>query len=152
MGSVLQFSGTRRLQQELAATVSRRLHGTRLQVSASGNTRLVPTNVQGPPSPQQAALSASFAGAINENATVGIALTASSKSVLFGSYNLQTIDMADVRALGTGNPFSAAGTIAHEVTEQTLKQVQGVTDYDYKAAHTVALQTSNARPAGSAGG
>jgi hypothetical protein len=50
--------------------------------------------------------------------------------------------MADVRALGRGTPFSAAGTIAHEVAEQTAKQAGNVTDF--QSAHATALQTSNA--------
>jgi 1-aminocyclopropane-1-carboxylate deaminase/D-cysteine desulfhydrase-like pyridoxal-dependent ACC family enzyme len=73
---------------------------------------------------------------------VSISLTEKSSAVVFGSFNLQTIDMADVRALGNGTPFSAAGTIAHEVTEQTQKQAANVTNF--QAAHATALKTSNA--------
>lgn len=143
-GRTLKFGGNGdfRLQRQVVSTINANLHGSKLQIHPSGAARLVRTDVQGPPSPQQAALAASLAGAINSGPTVSIALTENSKSVLFGSFNLQTIDMADVRALGTGTPFSAAGTIAHEVTEQTLKQAGGVSSFP--AAHASALQTSNA--------
>lgn len=124
------------LQRKVVGIANSGLHGTQLSIHPSGEARLTPNGVQGPPTRQQAALAATLGKAIDNGVDVSIGLVSGSPLVLVGSFDLGTIDVADLLMLGNGPGVSGVGALAHEVEEQYQKQVLGVTNY--QAAHAQA--------------
>jgi hypothetical protein len=129
------------LQRELIGMVNPGLHGEALQITPSGQARMVPTNVQGPPSQEQASAAKTLHDAIDSTGDINIGLTSNSPGVSGGSWDASTIDIGDVKQFPTDKGTTQLGVIIHETKEQTLKQ-EG--EPDYHKAHTSAMQAEGA--------
>jgi len=104
------------------------------------------TNVQGPASPEQAALAGALSAAINRSEVVRIGVEAGASDVLIGDYTSERIDVQDLGVIGNGPGVSGASALAHEVIEQTARQVFGLQDnrQDFRRAHSFGIAAQNA--------
>jgi RHS repeat-associated protein len=130
-GELLVFAGSAANLEKLRKMVNDSLHGQELVINQNGTAQLVANNVQGPASPEQAALAGALSAAINRSEVVRIGVE-SGTDVRAGSYFSEAIDIQDIGALGSGPAVSSASALAHEVVEQTAKQVFGLA---YSEAH-----------------
>jgi RHS repeat-associated protein len=123
-GETLTASGSPSAEDKFKGTLNSGLFGQEVQLDSSGNTTLVSTGEQGPPTAEQAALANTLSTVINDPANTSVTLSEGSATIV-GSYATGDIDMNDVQALGTGPGVTAVGALGHEIVEQFAKQVGG---------------------------
>jgi hypothetical protein len=73
-------------------------------------------------SKKQHAFYTTIMSAVNDDETISIGIVNNRKDVLFGSWDLNTIDVADMQALGDGEGLNMYAAIGHEIAEQQYKQ------------------------------
>ncbi len=139
-GELLVFTGSSANLEKLRKLVNDSLHGYELVISKNGTAQLVTNNVQGPASPEQAALAGVLSTAINRSEVISVGVESGANDILTGNYDMETIDIQDMGALGSGPAVSAASALAHEIAEQTAKQVFGL---EYEKAHARAEAAQN---------
>lgn len=127
----LKFTGTTAHIGRVLAILNGGLIGYTVSVDAGGNVSIAVNNVQGPPSTAQSAMYSRLNTIVGDSNQVTIGIGAATTTI-GGSYALQTIDIADIEAFGSGSGLSAAGALIHELEEQYRKQVSGQA---YPAAH-----------------
>ena len=143
-GDTLTFTGNqnnnyRRVEQ----IANRKLGGFyTASIGDNGQLSLMQTDQQGPLSADQQAFLDVLNTAINETANITIGLVNSSEDVFVGDYDLGAIDVNDMEKLGNGPKVTTAGAFAHEVTEQTWRQISGSDDIGYD--HERAVEVENA--------
>ena len=135
------FAGSQENLEKLRKLVNDSLHGYELVINKNGTAQLVSNNAQGPASPEQAALAGVLSDAINRSEVVRIGVESGSSEVRLGNYDLEAIDIQDIEAFGPGPAASSASSFAHEVAEQTAKQVFG---WEYRRAHQRGIRVQNA--------
>jgi len=137
-GEILVFSGSKENLQKLKKVVNESLYGYELVLSNMGVASLVPNGVHGPASPQQNALAIALKTAINRSETVEIGVVAGDHSTLVGGYSRGIIDIGDIAAAGRGEAVNSGALLAHEVIEQTAKQVFSLSDTlaGFRTAHS----------------
>ena len=89
-------------------------------------------------SPVTAALAGALSAAINRTEVIRIGVESGASDVRIGSYFSNKLDIYDIGAIGSGPAVSAASALAHEVVEQTAKQVfhlSNTSEDDYAIAH-----------------
>jgi RHS repeat-associated protein len=149
-GKVVIFYGTQDEFRKLESIVNQGLRGVRLVIDNNGRASLVATGDSGPPSPEQSALANILGSAISNRQTIGIGLVSGDSGVMVGSYNTRQIDVGDLAAVGRGPAASGFSLFTHELTEQVLKQTNGLAnatpgnDQQYRAAHASAIAAQSA--------
>ena len=113
------------------------------QVGADGQVSLEPTQLVGPPSPEQAAFANLMSGVISDPNKVEVNLRGGTDDTLIGNFGLETIDMDDVQQFGDGPVATAQGALIHEVKEQQGKQSFGMTGGDGEIAHFMGVLSEN---------
>lgn len=115
-------------------------------VGSGGQVTLRNTDVQGPPTPTAQELASVLHAVIGDRHATTINFTRGSGRVVVGSYELSTLDLDDIEALGgpSGRGLNAGTAMAHEIVEQYRKQVHREA---YPVAHAAGL-ASEARAAG----
>ena len=138
-GEILDFIGTQLELLKLQAIANHFLHGFDLVVNNNGRASLQPNNEVGPATPEQAALAGVLSMAINHPSKVTIKLVTGSPDTLIGSYEAEKLDVQDLAAQGIGPGINAAGSLAHEISEQSGKQIFGMKNNraDLQRAHTL---------------
>jgi RHS repeat-associated protein len=136
-GEILVFSGSKQALEALKKLVNQNLHGYKLEISKNGTASLVATNASGQASPEQKTIATALSVAIARPEVVRMRVVSGDASVLAGNYAQSTIDIQDIAAFGNGPAVSSASVLAHEVAEQTAKQVFNVPSNPsgYKLAH-----------------
>jgi RHS repeat-associated protein len=127
-GALLVFAGSKSNLERLQAFVSDALQGYELKINKNGTAVLVANNTQGPPTPEQAVLASALSDAINRNEVIRIGVESGASDVLVGNYASGKIDIQDIDSIGEGLAVSASSAFAHEVAEQTAKQVRHLLD------------------------
>ncbi len=127
-GALLVFAGSKANLEKLQAFVSDALQGYELKINKNGTAVLVANNTQGPPTPEQAALAGALSDAINRSEVIRIGVESGASDVLIGNYSSGKIDIQDIASIGPGIALSSASAFAHEVVEQTAKQVRHLSD------------------------
>ena len=140
-GKILELVGTKALQDEVEDIANQSLYNVDLVIGSNGTASLQPNNVQGPPTPQQAAMQETLTSAIGSTSTTRIGLTSNSTSVLMDSYDRNTIDVGDIAAVARVPGAPAAGILGHAVEEQYQKQRFGLL---YRPAHALGLRAEDA--------
>lgn len=141
-GEYLSLSGTERAKQKAVKIANSGLFGQALEIDSSGNARLVDTGVQGPPTPEQAAMAEVLSEAIDETSgTVEISLVEGDSQILVGSTQRKAIDVTDASAIGDGAGTNSAAVFAHEVKEQFEYQIRGAAPVDAHAKGTEAEES-----------
>lgn len=140
-GEVLWFSGSKANLEKMKKFVNEHLHGVKLEIDKFGKASLVSTNERGTPTPEQEALEKTLAFAINRTEAIKMEVVTNNPNVLFGDYLGSRIDIGDIEQVGDSGPPTGAAVFAHEVAEQTAKQVfqLGNTRHDFVWAHSYAL-------------
>ena len=80
-------------------------------------------------SEKQQAFYNTIMSAVNDEKTISIGIVNNSKDVLFGSWNLNAIDVADMQTLGNEEGFDMYAVIGHEIAEQQYKQTSSSPSY-----------------------
>ena len=80
-------------------------------------------------SEKQQAFYTTIMSAVNDDETISIGIVNNRKDVLFGSWDLNTIDVADMQALGDGEGLNMYAAIGHEIAEQQYKQTSSIPSY-----------------------
>jgi hypothetical protein len=99
------------------------LFGWSVTIDAAGTVSLARNNIQGPPTVGQDALRARLESIVNDSSTVSVAM-GSGTGTLVGSYAGESVDIADIEAMGSG-PGGSIAALIHELVEQYQKQVKG---------------------------
>ncbi|HKI00774.1 MAG TPA: RHS repeat-associated core domain-containing protein [Thermoanaerobaculia bacterium] len=141
-GELLVFAGGTANLNRLRKLVNDSLHGHELIINKNGTAQLVVNKVQGPASPEQAALAGALSAAINRPEVVRIGVESGAVDVLIGNYASGKIDIQDIGAIGSGPGVNPAAALAHEITEQTAKQVFQLTTSKEDAAIAHAFGTA----------
>ncbi|MBW4671111.1 MAG: DUF4157 domain-containing protein [Cyanomargarita calcarea GSE-NOS-MK-12-04C] len=93
------------------------------RMSASGEVEIIQSGNQGPPTPEQQFFTGRLQSLINEAGTTTVSVVSGGTSIV-GSYALSQIDIADIEALGIGQPgWDARAALLHELVEQREKQL-----------------------------
>lgn len=140
-GKIMKLTGKKKLQDQIETIANAKLHNVDLTVAKNGTASLAPNKVQGPPSPEQAALASTLTDAIGSASTTTIKLDSGTPTAIVDSFASNTIDVGDVAALGDGPGATAAGALGHAIAEQFQKQVGG---QGYDAAHAAAIKAEDA--------
>jgi hypothetical protein len=127
----LKFTGSTAHIGRVLTILNGGMIGYTVSVDGSGNVSIATNSDQGPPSTAQGAMYSRLNAIIADSTLVTIGIGASTTTI-GGSYAMQTIDIADIEAFGSGSGLSAAGALIHELEEQYRKQVSG---QGYAAAH-----------------
>jgi RHS repeat-associated protein len=148
-GEVWMLVGEEKLQSQLAALANAGLHGQELKIAKDGTASLVSNDIQGPPSPEQAAFAGQIQGAIDQIQIVRQTLS-SGGSAPVGSYatgEIDVLDLSNLSAIPT-EPDSAVGSIAHELAEQNAKQTAlakfQLQDAKYELTHQLGIKAHDA--------
>jgi RHS repeat-associated protein len=64
---------------------------------------------------------------------VNIGVVSGSETIPIGSFNLEKIDIGDIKEFGNGQGANSASVLGHEIKEQALKQLEGK---DYPSSHS----------------
>ena len=121
-GSVLQFTGSETNLSQLLQVANGGLKGFKLSFDKDGIASLVATDTNAKPG----GLAMALLAAIQRPETIHIGVVAGDPDVLLGQYVTGRIDIQDIATIGQGPGVSSASALAHEVTEQTAKQVFGL--------------------------
>ena len=119
-----------------------------IKVSSTGEVKIQPSKVEGPPTRDAVELLKALRTAIDDPKTITVRFirgstpgSAADRNVIVGNYALSTIDLDDVEAFGRESSHSrqgdnAAVQLVHEFTEQYRKQAK---NEDFPTAHRAGL-------------
>lgn len=144
-GDSLQLNGSESARQNFTDLVNKGLGGKgKISIDKSGNASL--EKGKGKMTKQQKSFFKDLQSVIENSGKTTIGLVENDKGVEVGSFDQETIDVADARSLGSSDltsseAVSAQGALIHEVTEQFEKQVNGVTNINL--AHATATASEN---------
>ncbi|CAL1516428.1 hypothetical protein MMC2321_00150 [Chitinophaga sp. MM2321] len=138
LGDTLIVSGSQAAKTQYAQITNTGTGGFyKTNVAKDGNVTLSPTGKKGEMTAEQKAFYKDVSGVI-ETGKVNVEVVQNDKSVIGGSYASGKIDVSDISSFGKGPVMSAPSTLAHEIVEQSDKQLNGT---NYTDAHKKALGT-----------
>jgi len=93
------------------------------QTKASGEVEIVESGYEGPPTREQQFFTERLRPLVNEAGTTTVSVVSGGAPIV-GSYASSQIDIADIEALGIGQPgWDARAALLHELVEQREKQL-----------------------------
>ena len=118
--------GEQNNMNKLVETINSNLGGEFISIGEDGKLGLSISDEQrGNLNEGQSALLGVLEEGINANGNVIIGVDNGSEKILFGSFSDETIDIADINAIGDGEGLNEASIIGHEFKEQFEKQING---------------------------
>lgn len=137
LGDTLRVTGNQVSQNQFAQLSNTALGGFyTTTIAKDGKVSFTATDKKGTMSLDQLGYFGSVLKVMNQKETTSIGLVQNDKEIVGGSYLAGKIDVADVAAFGNNKAMSAGSVLAHEITEQSAKQKDGL---GYNAAHTLAI-------------
>jgi len=138
LGDTLIVSGSQAAKTQYAQITNTGTGGFyKTNVAEDGNVTLNATGKKGEMTAEQKAFYKEVSGVI-EKGKVNVEVVQNDKNVIGGSYASGKIDVSDISSFGKGPVMSAPSTLAHEIVEQSDKQLNGT---NYTDAHKKALGT-----------
>ncbi|NML37460.1 hypothetical protein HHL17_09675 [Chitinophaga sp. G-6-1-13] len=124
-GDSLEVIGSKDALAEFNQTVNSGLGGFyTMKQGTNGRLTLEATAKKGNMTSEQQAFYDVLSGIITVEGTVKVGVTSGEELVAVGSYDLETIDMADVKAATEGNSIlTPQSLLGHELQEQKAKQI-----------------------------
>jgi RHS repeat-associated protein len=111
----------------------------KFSVNANGNTDLVKTDKKGSLAKEQKELYNIMHDLVKGNGQTQVTVVEGSENVLIGSFEMQQIDVTDIKN-GANNVVTASALVAHELVEQKAQQVEAK---DYTDAHKKGITAEN---------
>jgi RHS repeat-associated protein len=147
-GEVLSFTGSREGKNVVQNLANGDLFGQDLVIDSAGNTTLQTNGEVGPPTREQQAAASIYGAIIGHSETATLSIGVNSSDVLFGSYENEAIDIADISKVGSGPAATASGVLLHEVAESAYKQFNNlpsvlITMKGLEAAHRIGIAAQN---------
>ena len=132
-GEILVFHGSKEDLAKLRKVVNASLKGFRLDIGKNGTAALVQTDKNA----KKDGLATTISTAVDRPEVVRIGVVSDSSDVAIGQYVTGRIDIGDIANIGVGGVLSSGSALAHEIGEQTAKQVFGLSNDipGYNIAH-----------------
>lgn len=125
-GRDLILKGDTNHLQQITSTLNQGIGGNYVKTDKNGNVSI--NNISGKQwsklSNEQKALYNTVKEAVKANGDININVVSGDEVVIIGSYELESIDIADINAFGEVKGVNQYSVLGHEIKEQKEKQIE----------------------------